>query len=40
MLGYATRDQLNVFLREHGVDESFTLEETEQQVEGLKQLGF
>jgi len=40
MLGYTSRYQLDGFLKEHGVDESFTLEEIEQQVEGLKQLGF
>jgi hypothetical protein len=40
MLGYATRYQLDGFLKEHGVDENFTLEEIERQVEGLKQLGF
>jgi len=40
MLDYASRYQLDGFLKEHEVDESFTLEEIEQQVEGLKQLGF
>jgi hypothetical protein len=40
MLGHASRYQLDGFLKEHGVDESFTLEEIEKQVEGLKQLGF
>ena len=40
MLGYATRYQLDGFLKEHGIYEGFTLEEIEQQVEGLKQLGF
>jgi Uncharacterised protein family (UPF0175) len=40
LLGFETRYELDGFLKEHGVYEGFTLEEIEQQVEGLKQLGF
>ena len=39
MLGYATRHQLDGFLKVHGVDQSFTLAEIGRQVEGLKRLG-
>jgi hypothetical protein len=39
-LGFGTRYELDGFLKEHGVDETFTLEEIEQQVEGLERLGF
>jgi hypothetical protein len=40
-LGYRSRYQLDGFFRAHGVvDEGFTVEELEQQAEGLKQLGF
>ncbi len=40
MLGFETRYELDGFLKEHSVYEGFTLEEVEQQVEGLKQLCF
>jgi len=40
MLGYETRHQLDGFLKEHGVDDGFTLQEIEQQLEGLQRLGF
>ena len=40
MLGFATRDQLEGFLKQRRVDESFSIDEIEQQVEKLKQLGF
>jgi hypothetical protein len=40
MLGCTSGYQLDGFLKEHRVGESFTLEEIEWQVEGLKQLGF
>lgn len=36
LLGFETRYEPDGFLKEHGVCESFTLEEIEQQVEGLK----
>ena len=40
MLGFETRYELDDFLKEHGICEGFTLEEIEQQVAELKQLGF
>ena len=40
MLGSKTRYELNGFLKEHAIDDGFTFEEVEQQVEKLKQLGF
>ena len=40
LLGFETRYELDGFLKEHGISEGFTLEEIEQQVEELKQLGF
>jgi hypothetical protein len=40
LLGFETRYELDGFLKEHGVYEGFTLEEIEQQVGELKQLGF
>ncbi len=40
MLGFETRYQLDGFLKQHSIDENFTVEEIEQQVEGLKQLGY
>jgi len=39
MLGYTSRNELDDFLKMHDVDESFTLEEIERQVEGLKSRG-
>ena len=40
MLRFETRYELDGFLKEHGVDEGFTFEEVEGQVEELKRLGF
>jgi len=39
MLGYTSRNELDDFLKMHDVDESFTLEEIERQVDGLKSRG-
>ncbi|WP_158932668.1 UPF0175 family protein [Acidisphaera sp. S103] len=38
-LGYGTGAELNGFLKEHGVDESMTIEEFEQQRRTLDRLG-
>jgi Uncharacterised protein family (UPF0175) len=40
LLGFGTRHQLDGFLKAHDLYEGYTLEEIEQQVEGLQQLGF
>lgn len=40
LLGFETRDEINGFLRDHSIDESFTVEEIEHQVEALERLGF
>lgn len=40
ILGFQTRDEISGFLRDHGIDESFTVEEIEQQVETVERLGF
>jgi len=40
LLGYNTRDELDGFLKKHGIYEGYTFEEIEQQVEELKLLGF
>jgi hypothetical protein len=39
LLGLETRNELNNFLQKHGLSESYTFEEIEQQVEDLKLLG-
>src|SRR5258708_31612579 len=39
LLGMETRYQLDAFLKEHDVYEGYTLQDLEQQIEGLKRLG-
>jgi len=38
-LGFATGHQLDGFLKAHGVYEDYTMEDLEQELEGLKRLG-
>ena len=40
MLGYKSRYELDIFVKEHQVDESFTFEEIQAQVDVVKRLGF
>lgn len=39
LLGFQTRDEINEFLRIHDIDESFTVQEIEHQVDTLERLG-
>jgi hypothetical protein len=39
LLGFATRYQLDAFLKIHDVYEDYTLQDLEQELEGLKRLG-
>jgi Uncharacterised protein family (UPF0175) len=38
--GFGTRYQLDGFLKSHGVYEDYTMEDLEQELDALKQLGF
>jgi hypothetical protein len=40
LFDFETRHELDGFLQKHGINESYTFEEIEQQVEDLKLLGF
>ena len=40
LLGFGTRYQLDGFLKSHGVYEDYTMEDLEQELDALKQLGF
>jgi hypothetical protein len=40
LLAFETRFELDGFLKAHGVYESFTLEEIEDQVKAMERLGF
>jgi hypothetical protein len=40
LLGFGTRYRLDGFLKSHGVYEDYTMEDLEQELEGLRQLGF
>jgi hypothetical protein len=40
LLGFETRDELDGFLKAHGVYEECTLEEIEDQVRAMERLGF
>jgi hypothetical protein len=39
LLGYGTRYQLDGFLKAHDVYEDYTLQDLEQELEGLRRLG-
>ena len=39
LLGYGTRYRLDGFLKSHGVYEDYTMEDFEQELEGLRRLG-
>ena len=39
LLGFGTRYQLDGFLKSHGVYEDYTMEDLEQELEGLRRLG-
>jgi hypothetical protein len=39
LLGFGTRYQLDGFLKTHGVYEDYTLQDLEQELEGLRRLG-
>ena len=39
LLGFGTRYQLDGFLKSHDVYEDYTLEDLEQELEGLRRLG-
>jgi hypothetical protein len=39
LLGFATRYQLDGFLKAHEVYEEYTMQDLEQELEGLKRLG-
>lgn len=40
LLGFENREEMNGFLRHHGIHESITVEEVQQQVEAMERLGF
>lgn len=40
LLGFATRMQLDAFLKTHAVYEDYTLEDLERERQGLRRLGF
>lgn len=40
LLGFATRFELDEFLKSHQVCEEYTIEELDRQVEALQRLGF
>jgi Uncharacterised protein family (UPF0175) len=40
LLGFATRDALDGFLKAHGVDSPYTLDDLEREREDLRRLGF
>ena len=39
LLGFGTRYQLDGFLKTHGVYDDYTLQDLEQELEGLRRLG-
>jgi len=39
LLGFASRYELDEFLRAHDVNEDYTLQDLEQELEGLRRLG-
>ena len=39
LLGFGTRFQLDCFLKAHDVYENYTLQDLEQEIEGLQRLG-
>lgn len=40
LLGFGARWKLDIFLKEHGVYEDYTLEDFEREREGLRNAGF